>query len=254
MTLYLWLVPLVGVIAPTALTLEFNTYTAFDAQCSVPHIDFTQSSLRGSMLRVREAHGGINEGGPSPTAYQSVELPARMSTQNTWKSPCGTNCSSATSFIAPSWRCNGVDFLDSRIPWIIESQDPTDPDIPFWGTTLSQAGNLTSYTELVHFYIGMLDNNTNWFWVGCGNYTDWEADAFDIPVTTFYCRSMNSSYELDITYTNGKQQVSISTLADLNQIAPYNNGQTDSSYSDGDWQARGLILPLVHLLQGNGVM
>ena len=257
MSLCIWLLPLITIVAPTALTFRFNSYTTLDSQCSIPHISFT-SQGRGLNFWIAGAHSTIVGGGPSSMARQSVELPARTGLRNTWESPCGGNCSYETSFVAPSWECTDVDFIDKRIPWIRDSINPTDPFIPFWGTNLSEAGmtnhgkNGKSIATNRKYYSSLVDNSTGRLWVGFAHTLESPAPF----VTTLYCDLANSSYHLKINYTNGQQQIQISNVTALNSIRLYYNSTSkeDLSRVDAVWQSRGLALPITYLLVGDGIL
>ena len=257
MTLCIWLLPLITIVAPTALTFRFNSYTTLDSQCSVPHISFT-SQGEGLNFWIPGAHSTVVSGGPSSMARQSVELPARTGLRNTWESPCGGNCSYETSFVAPSWDCTDVNFTDKRIPWIRDSVNPKDPFIPFWGTNLSQAGMTnhgqygTSMATYRTYYTSLVDNSTGRLWAGFAHVLESPAPS----VTTLYCDLVNSSYDLKIKYTNGQQQIQISNVTALNPIWLYHNSTSEDYFTgvDAVWQSRGLALPVTELLVGDAIM
>lgn len=210
-----WIIPLSAIFSPNTLTV--NTSLLFSSTMqSVPTLNFSLS-LISETLTTRPANfldlTSFDEEGyvPSYTTSKIASLTGFSGSQLGWPSPCGPNCSYHSSFTAPSWQCQSL-------------QNPFDPRTPWspsytWGTNDINA-NLTGIPIFGNKFIADFDNHTGQFWIGNRIQTNQTAQTFSqtFNLTVFSCSLRNTTYYLNVNYTNSQQHTAIEKLVPLDEV------------------------------------
>ena len=264
----IWLMNLVSVVAPTALSVDLSTSSGSVPSCTVPTVNMT-NDIPGHGLLLQHEDYTLTSFSPSQAANNLVNSVAANSQQATWLSPCGSNCSYMLQFEAPSLRCtSGASPYDPAANWTLYGQSlGANP----WWNGFGDGSNVSATDIELDFvegpaYIADLNVNTSKFWVGISSplgddptVSNMTASQF-LNMTAFFCDIMNTTYDVNVTYSNSQQLLDIIGLTYLNNITIPTNiwqGTFDKEDThDADTQERtlaaiaALYLPLYNSIRG----
>ena len=248
----IWLMPMVSVVVPSALTINPRHIATSKPGCRVPSLDWT--SQVGLPLSNHDYEGVYL--GPSATVDQIVQVTAQSGQQQTWQSPCGPNCSYEVQFQAPVWSCPRFFNLDTEASW-----SPPEVFYMWYGGY----GNGSNYTvesmqgelEYSPIYQGEFDNQTSLFWIGATDSVSLEGTPASMSVEHFLdlhiygCHFAQATYHLRVSYINDHQSNELLGL-DLHQNLTLPNdgpGELESvdQYMD---DVKSMYTPLMNLISG----
>ncbi|KAI1619595.1 hypothetical protein EDD37DRAFT_200320 [Exophiala viscosa] len=234
-----WLMPLIALVSPTALSVGLLTQSFSMSKCAVPTLDMTDQNWQdyGTSLALSTVtYTGVTYT-PSMTARRIVTATYQGGQQLGWTSPCGSNCTYSVNFVAPALRCTRTPDIDSpQAPWTMSQPSYAD-NASYWfsgygsGYNYSFANEQTLYDRL--YYAG-LNENTNQLWVGVSNVfaqllSENESVQQALDVHVYFCDFMNSSYTLRVTYRDGQQTNDILNVSHINSVG----------FSSSAWNGRG---------------
>lgn len=252
--LAMWLMPLVSLVTPSALTVGSLQNSTTKMNCFVPSINWTGDA--GLPLSDYDYEGFYV--GPSASIEQLVQLTSQSGAQQGWSSPCGLNCTYNVTFDAPAWSCHRsqrVEDLDA--PW----NHPGGESIWFPGY-----GDGSNYTvremedtlEFLVLYEGAYNNKTSDFWVGATDSVSPMSAPPSLSVKDFLnlhlyqCHFANARYHLRVSYADDKQINEILDLHLFEKLEMTNDspGFEESSNPFID-DVKSLYNPFMSLIEGS---
>lgn len=234
-----WLMPLIALVSPTALSVGFLTQSSMIPNCAVPTLDMTDQNWQNhgtSLALSTVSYTGVTYT-PSMTARRIVAATCQGGQQLGWSSPCGPNCTYTVNFVAPALRCTRTPDIDShQAPWTLSKPAYAD-NASYWfsgygsGYNYSFANEETSYNPV--YYAG-LNENTSQLWVGVSNVfapllAENESVQQGLDIHVYYCDFMNSSYTVRVNYKDGQQTNDIMNVSHVNSVG----------FSSSAWNGRG---------------
>lgn len=212
MALFIWLMPLITLVSPTALTVGSSLRSSNNHSCLVPTLNLTDLPKVSPLLSLFDIDYEGIQFETSFTARNIIDQTSQNGRQIVWSSPCGSDCSYNISFAAPSWRCNRTDDIDN----------PSAPWTPgTWYGDYGDGSNVTASDveidvdlEYGSIYIAGYNNETTQFWVGVTDRVNVSTtsemsikDFLDLHV--YRCDFINTAYHVRVSYTNHQQSTEI---------------------------------------------
>jgi hypothetical protein len=257
MAAFIWLIPLIQVVAPTALTTGSSHHISTNSHCSVPTLDMMDlPDISPSSLSLFDVDYEGVRFQPSTTARYLVDLTAQSGQQLRWSSPCGANCTYEIHFEAPAWKCNRTSMMDGpEASWLLP-----------WFSGYGDGANYTvrdaeEYLEYEPIYQATYNSTTTIFWVGATDSVSFDSTSGDMSVKEFLdlhlytCSIATTTYHLRVTYTDHQQ---VNEILALRYIGNINIPKQlwDGVLTGGKENATilgvvSIYSPLVDLLQGD---
>lgn len=257
----IWLMPLIQVLAPTALTFGTSQNIQEDAHCLVPTLNITHLPEvdQGSLSLFDINYEGLSFL-PSTTARYLVDLTAQGGRQVGWDSPCGSNCTYDIAFVAPAWTCNRTDQVNpSENSWPEQwfegygdgsNYSASDPDLNLQYSPIYQAHYNNQTTQL---WVGATDRVN----LAVPNDVSGYMSAKDfLNLHLYICSIAWIDYRLQVVYTNHQQVNNIVELSYRGKVeipssiwgGNVEEGDVDNAAVLG---VASLYSPLIGLLSGS---
>ena len=213
MAVSIWVMPLIQVVAPTALTIGSLRKTLANSHCAVPLLQITDiPEVSYPSLSLFDVDYEGVQFQPSTTARYIVDLTAQSGQQLGWPSPCGFNCTYEVSFAAPAWQCNKTNKTDGPDAHWNENWFNGYGD--GWNYSASDPGTNLEYSPI---YQANYNSDTSQFWVGATDSVELDY-SLDMSVKEFLnlhlyvCDIVTMIYNLRVTYIDHQQ---INEIIDL---------------------------------------
>jgi hypothetical protein len=256
MAVSIWLMPLIQVVAPTALTIGSLQKTLANSHCAVPLLQITDiPEVSYRSLSLFDIDYERLQFQPSTTARYIVDLTAQSGQQLGWPSPCGSNCTYEVSFAAPAWQCNKTNKIGgSDAHWNEEWFNGYGDG---WNYSASDSETNLEYSPI---YQASYSSDTSQFWVGATDSVNVDY-SLNMSVKEFLnlhlyvCDVVTMIYNLRVTYIDHQQ---INEIIDLSYKDRIEIPQSVWDGNLGEPMKNAAILgiislysPLVNLLSGD---